>query len=149
MAGIGRGTRGIDTQLFYNLTANTIDPTKFTLPVGDVTDIGGLTDTAGTTEVNVYGQGYTNTFTTIKNMGAFECEFLANSEDTGQLAIEQLYASQNTASFCVRLRQGTKQTDIMFSGQVSSFSVNQSADDVVRYGVSIVIHGAATKVHKA
>ena len=37
----------------------------------------------------------------------------------------------------------------MFTGQVSSFGISTSADDVIRYAVSIVVHGAATKVNKA
>ena len=149
MAGIGRGTRGIDTKLLYSLTAGTIDPVEFTLEVGDVTSIGDITDTAGTTEVNVYGKKYTNTFTTVKNVGSIELELLANSDDAGQSALEQLYQSQDTASFDVRLRQGAKQTDVMFDGQISSFSVSPSADDVVRYSVSLVVHGATTKVDAA
>lgn len=148
MAGIGRGTRGIDTQLFYNLTAGTIDPASFTLAAGDITSIGDITDSASTTEVNVYGSNYTNTFTTVKNIGSIDLEFLANSEDEGQSALEALYQSQDTASFDIRLRQGTKQTDVMFDGQVSSFSISTAADDVIRYSVSLVVHGAATKVDK-
>jgi hypothetical protein len=149
MAGIGRGTRGIDTQFFYNLSAGTIDPASFTLTAGDITNVGDITDTASTTEVNVYGSKYTNTFTTVKNIGSIDLEFLANSEDEGQVALETLYGNQETASFNIRLRQGARQTDLMFDGQVSSFSISTSADDVVRYSISLVVHGAATKVDKA
>lgn len=147
--GIGRGTRGIDTKLFYSLTAGTISPDSFTLNVGDITSIGDLADSASTTEVTVYGEGYTNTFTTVKNIGQIDFEFLANSEDAGQNALETLYSNQDTASFDIRLSQGDKQTDYMFDGQVSSYGITTSADDVVRYSVSIVVHGAATKVNKA
>ncbi|HCM1516416.1 hypothetical protein [Vibrio parahaemolyticus] len=149
MSGIGRGTRGIDTKLLYNLKAGQVNPADFTLAVGDVTSIGDLADTASTTEVNVYGEGYTNTFTTVKNIGQIDLEFLANTDDAGQTALEALYANQNTASFCIRLTQGAKQTDYMFTGQVSKFGISTSADDVVRYAVSLVVHGAATKVNKA
>lgn len=149
MAGIGRGTRGIDTKLLYNLSAGTVDPASFTLEVGDITSMGELADSASTTEVNVYGEGYSHTYTTVKNIGQMDFEFLANSEDAGQTALETLYTNQDTASFCLRLKQGTKQTDYMFDGQVSSFGVTTSADDIVRYSVSIVVHGAATKVNAA
>lgn len=149
MAGIGRGTRGIDTTLLYNLTPGSVDPAEFTLSVGDVTSIGDLADSANTTEVNVYGEGYTNTFTTVKNIGQIDFEFLANSEDAGQTALEALYANQDTAAFDIRLKQGASQTDYMFDGQVSSFAVTTAADDVIRYSVSIVVHGAATKVDAA
>ncbi|ENS1781835.1 hypothetical protein ACEZNB_001162 [Vibrio parahaemolyticus] len=148
MAGIGRGTRGIDTKLFYNLTPNTVAPDSFTLMVGDVTSIGDLADTASTTEVSVYGEGYVNTFTTVKNVGAIDIECLANFGDEGQVALEELYNSQATASFNIRLLQGDKQTDYMFNGQVASFSVSPAADDVVRFSVSLVVHGKPTKVNK-
>ncbi|KAB0285469.1 hypothetical protein F2P58_23445 [Vibrio fortis] len=146
--GITRGTRGIDTKLLYNLTAGVVLPSSFTKEVGDVTSIGDLTDSASTTEVNIYGEGYTNTFTTIKNIGQVDLEFLADTEDTGQVDFENLYRTQETASFCIRLSQGDKQTDYMFTGQVSSFGLANSADDVVRHSVSLVVHGAATKVNK-
>ncbi|EHU0373397.1 hypothetical protein [Vibrio cholerae] len=145
MAGIGRGTRGIDTKLLYNLTAGTKAASGFTLEVGDITSIGDIKDSANTTEVTVYGEGYTNTFTTVKNVGQIDLEFLANTEDAGQTALETLYANQNTASFAIRLVQGERQTDYMFDGQVSSFGISSAADDVVRYAVSLVVHG---KVHK-
>jgi len=147
MSGIGRGTRGIDTKFLYNLTAGTITPATFTLEVGDITSVGDISDSASTTEVNVYGQGYTNTFTTVKSIGQIDLEFLANSDDTGQGALETLYTSQDTAAFNVRMTQGAKQTDYMFDGQVSAFTVTTSADDIVRYAVSIVVHGSATKVN--
>ena len=149
MAGIKRGTRGIDTKLLYNLSTDIITPAEFTLGVGDITNIGDLSDTASTTEVNVYGEGYTNTFTTIKNVGQLDLEFLADTDDEGQVALEGLYQSQDTASFNMRLRQGTRQTDYMFNGQVSAFGVTTPADDVVRYNVSIVVHGGYTKVSAA
>ena len=105
MSGIGRGTRGIDTKFLYNLTTGTITPSAFTLEVGDITSVGDISDTASTTEVNVYGEGYTNTFTTVKNIGQIDLEFLANSGDTGQAALEALYTSQDAASFNVRMSQ--------------------------------------------
>ncbi len=149
MSGIGRGTRGIDTKFLYNLTTGTITPSAFTLEVGDITSVGDISDTASTTEVNVYGEGYTNTFTTVKNIGQIDLEFLANSGDTGQAALEALYTSQDAASFNVRMSQGEKQTDYMFDGQVSAFTLTTAADDIVRYSVSIVVHGSAQKVNAA
>jgi len=149
MAGIGRGTRGIDTKFLYNLTAGTITPAEFTLEVGDVTSIGDLADSASTTEVNVYGEGYTNTFTTIKNIGQMDFEFLANSGDLGQTALGLLYQTQDTASFNIRLGRESGRTDYMFDGQVSAFGVTTSADDVIRYTVSVVVHGAFTRVDAA
>jgi hypothetical protein len=149
MSGIGRGTRGIDTKFLYSLLAGVITPLEFTDEVGDITSVGDIADTASTTEVNIYGQGYTNTFTTVKSIGQIDLEFIANSEDDGQKALELLYTNQETAAFDVRMSQGAKQTDYMFDGQVSAFTVTTSADDIVRYAVSIVVHGAATKVSKA
>ena len=149
MSGIGRGTRGIDTKFLYKLTTGTITPSAFTLEVGDITSVGDISDTASTTEVNVYGEGYTNTFTTVKNIGQIDLEFLANSGDTGQAALEALYTSQDAASFNVRMSQGEKQTDYMFDGQVSAFTLTTAADDIVRYSVSIVVHGSAQKVNAA
>lgn len=149
MSGIGRGTRGIDTKLLYSLDEGQKTASSFTLEVGDITSIGELSDSASTSEVSVYGQGYTNTFTTVKNVGQLELEFLANSDDSGQVALESLYESQDTASFDIRLIQGNRQTDYMFDGQVSKFSVNPSADDIVRYSVSLVVHGKVTKENKA
>jgi hypothetical protein len=147
MSGIGRGTRGIDTVFLYSLIAGVISPSAFTLEVGDITSVGDIADTASTTEVNVYGQGYTNTFTTVKSIGQIDLEFLANSADEGQNALQLLYTNQDTAAFNVRMSQGSKQTDYMFDGQVSAFTVTTSADDIVRYAVSIVVHGAATKIN--
>ncbi len=149
MSGIGRGTRGIDTKLLYNLTAGTTSASGFTLEVGDITSIGELSDSASTSEVTVYGEGYTNTFTTVKNVGQVDLEFLANTEDAGQTALETLYENQETASFDIRLIQGDRQTDYMFNGQVSKFGITSSADDVVRYSVSLVVHGKVTKENKA
>ena len=149
MSGIGRGTRGIDTKFLYSLTAGTITPSEFTLEVGDITSIGDVADSASTTEVNIYGEAYTNTFTTVKSIGQMDFEFIANSGDTGQLALETLYKTQDSASFNIRMSQGSAVTDVMYDGQVSSFSVTTSADDIVRYSVSIVVHGAITKVHAA
>ncbi|MCG6220940.1 phage tail tube protein, partial [Vibrio diabolicus] len=121
----------------------------FTLEVGDITSIGELSDSASTSEVTVYGEGYTNTFTTVKNVGQVDLEFLANTEDAGQTALETLYENQETASFDIRLIQGDRQTDYMFNGQVSKFGITSSADDVVRYSVSLVVHGKVTKENKA
>jgi len=149
MSGIGRGTRGIDTKFLYSLTSGVITPVEYTLEVGDITSVGDIADTASTTEVNIYGQGYTNTFTTVKSIGQIDLEFIANSTDEGQTALEALYTNQDTAAFDVRMSQGTSQTDYMFDGQVSAFTVTTSADDIVRYAVSIVVHGAATKVSAA
>ncbi|PHS22003.1 MAG: hypothetical protein COA84_14065 [Robiginitomaculum sp.] len=146
MAGIGRGTRGINTKLLYSLTAGVIVPATFTLAVGDVVSMGDLADAANTTEVTVYGEGYVNTFTTTKNIGQLDFEFLANTTDAGQTALEELYANGDTASFDLRYTDGTGTSDYMFDGQVSAFGVTAAADDIVRYTVSIVVHGAATKV---
>ncbi|NMU26806.1 hypothetical protein HKB21_14385, partial [Vibrio parahaemolyticus] len=77
-------------KLLYNLTAGTTSASGFTLEVGDITSIGELSDSASTSEVTVYGEGYTNTFTTVKNVGQVDLEFLANTEDAGQTALETL-----------------------------------------------------------
>ncbi len=146
MAGITRGTRGINTQLLYNLTAGTILPATFTLDVGDVVSMGDLADSANTTDVTVYGEGYVNTFTTTKQISQLDFEFLANTSDAGQEAFETLYANGDVAAFDLRYTDGTNTSDYMFDGQVSSFGVTAAADDIVRYTVSIVVHGAATKV---
>jgi len=148
MAGIGRGTRGINTKLLYSLTTGAVDPSTFTLPVGDVVSMGDLADAANTTEVTIYGEGYVNTFTTTKNIGQLDFEFLANTTDTGQTALELLYKNGDTASFDLRYSDGTGESDYMFDGQVSAFGISAAADDIVRYTVSIVVHGAATKVNK-
>ncbi len=146
MAGIERGARGINTKLLYSLTAGVVDPSTFTLEVGDVVSMGDLADAANTTEVTIYGEGYVNTFTTTKNIGALEFEFLANSTDAGQTALEALYTSGDTASFDLRYSDGSNTSDYMFNGQVASFGVTAAADDIVRFTVSLVVHGAATKV---